>query len=630
MDRLAELMAALEDVKGDGGEEEITIEEEQDEEPLRIARDPKLPSPEDVECHRCCHIPFRSWCRWCVMGRGRGDPHLSSAGSTIPIVGLDYFFIDDEAVKKREELSYPQDADGEAALEAARATGALIKCLIVRCASTKCLFGHVIPRKGADEENFTVNLVVKNIEWLGHTEVIVKGDNEPSLQALIARTLEVIRVTAGVRSVTTETPPAYDSQSNGAVEVGVSLIRGLFRTIRLCLEARISKKIPTNHALMPWMLLHTCFLLNIKSRGSDGLTPWARARGRAFGQKIIGFGEKVLFKLPTKGPHAPANMSARWADAVLLGYSPSSNTYILSDSEDRIVTARSLSRLPMQNRWSADALAAIKATPWSERARHDPEVRFQDGNVPSETTAETAAPTPTRRFRINDADLRQYGFTDGCPQCTHVQRYGKAKAGLQHHNSCRQRILSEIAKTDAGKARLEAHQAREDRYLAEHIEHNDATTGTAPAHDATTGIMPASALSNIPDVTGGVDPPRSDVTRNVRFEDLPEPREDGPHPRDPSINARLLQPYDEVHQHIEAGRSAAEERSRHDPNEDVEGMDVDADETMGFIGSLEPNAGDYASELLLYSNLAARDVATDVKLAKPVRALCQRCTRRLE
>ena len=164
MDRLAELMAALEDVGGDGGEEEITIEEEQDEEPLRVARDPKLPSPEDVECHRCCHIPFRSWCRWCVMGRGRGDPHLSSAGSTIPIVGLDYFFIDDEAVKKREELSYPQDADGEAALEAARATGALIKCLIVRCASTKCLFGHVIPRKGADEENFTVSLVVKDIE----------------------------------------------------------------------------------------------------------------------------------------------------------------------------------------------------------------------------------------------------------------------------------------------------------------------------------------------------------------------------------------------------------------------------------------------------------------------------------
>ena len=72
MDKLAELMAALEDVEG---EEEITINEEQDTEPLKTARDPRLPSPEDVECHHCCHIPFRSWCRWCIMGRGRGDPH---------------------------------------------------------------------------------------------------------------------------------------------------------------------------------------------------------------------------------------------------------------------------------------------------------------------------------------------------------------------------------------------------------------------------------------------------------------------------------------------------------------------------------------------------------------------------
>ena len=148
---LAELMAALEDAEG---EEEITIEEEQDEEPLKIARDPQLPSRADVECHRCCHIPFRDWCRWCVMGRGRGDPHLASAGSSMPIVGLDYFFIEGDAIKNRDELDYEKDETGEAALDAARESGTLIKCLIIRCNTTKCLFGHVIPRKGADEEDF--------------------------------------------------------------------------------------------------------------------------------------------------------------------------------------------------------------------------------------------------------------------------------------------------------------------------------------------------------------------------------------------------------------------------------------------------------------------------------------------
>ena len=477
MDKLNELMAALEDADG---EEEITIEEEQDDEPLKVARDPQLPSQEDVECHRCCHIPFRSWCRWCVMGRGRGDPHLSSAGSNIPIVGLDYFFIDDDAVKRRDELDYERNAEGEAALEAARASGALIKCLVVRCKASKCLWAYVIPRKGADEEDFAANLVVQDVEWLGHTEIIIKGDNEPALQALIARTLELIRIKVDkVARVTTETPPTYDSQSNGGIEVGVMLIRGLFRTLRLCLEARIGKAVPVHHAVIPWLLQHTCFLLNVKSRGPDGLTPWARARGRPFGQKMVGFGEQILYKLPTKGPNSAANMAARWADAVILGYSRTSNTYILCTSEG-IVNARSLNRLPMQNRWSADVLSQIKATPWSERERHAPEVQFQDAAAAPEADSATAAPAPTRRFRINDADLRKHGFTDGCPQCAHVQRYGKAKQGVQHHERCRTRILGEIEQTDEGKLRLEAHRSREDRYLAEHVERSDAAPAPVP------------------------------------------------------------------------------------------------------------------------------------------------------
>jgi len=316
----------------DGREEDELVEiqeeeAEQDAEPLRVAKDPKLPSQEDVESHRCSHIPFREWCRHCVLGRGRGDPHFRTAGSSIPVVGLDYFFIDGDKVKARNQLDYSDDPAGEANLEAARAAGTLIKCLVVRCSATKNVFGHVIPRKGADEEDFAANRVVKIIEWLGHTELILKGDNEPALQALTARALELIRVrVAKVIKIGSETPPAYDSQSNGAVEVGVMLIRGMFRTIRLCLEARLDRKIPVDHALIPWLLEHACLLINAKSRGADGLTGWARARGRNFAQKLVGFGEKVLYKLPMKGPHAAANMDAKWADGACLGYSWTSNT----------------------------------------------------------------------------------------------------------------------------------------------------------------------------------------------------------------------------------------------------------------------------------------------------------------
>ena len=192
---LSDLMASIEDGKEDEEEIESENEEaEQDTQPLRVARDPKLPSHDDVECHRCSHVPFRDWCRHCVRGRGRGDPHLRTEGSSIPVVGLDYFFIEGDQLEKRKELDYPEDAAGEAALEEARSSGSLIKCLIIRCAASKCLFGHVVPRKGADEEDFVADLVVKAVSWMGHTELIMKGDNEPALQALIARALELIRI----------------------------------------------------------------------------------------------------------------------------------------------------------------------------------------------------------------------------------------------------------------------------------------------------------------------------------------------------------------------------------------------------------------------------------------------------
>ena len=129
------------------------------------------------------------------------------------------------------------------------------------------------------------------------------------------------------------------------------LIRGMFRTLRLCLEARINRRIPVDHALIPWLLEHTCMLINVKTRGPDGLTAWARARGRNFAQKLIGFGEKVVYKLPMKGPHAAANMDAKWADGAFVCHSWTSNTYAIETREGGITTARSLKRVPMANRW---------------------------------------------------------------------------------------------------------------------------------------------------------------------------------------------------------------------------------------------------------------------------------------
>ncbi len=179
LDPLEDLIADIEiTIEGDDNTEDV--------EPLKMAKDPKLPSAEEVAAHRQMgHIPYRSWCKFCLMGRGRGCQHRHAPGSMIPRIGVDYFFIVEGGVKHRKELDFELTPEGDAALEAARRKGDVVKAVLVRCMGTKCLFAHVVPCKGADEEDYVANMVAEDILWLGHVELILKGDNERSLQALI-------------------------------------------------------------------------------------------------------------------------------------------------------------------------------------------------------------------------------------------------------------------------------------------------------------------------------------------------------------------------------------------------------------------------------------------------------------
>ena len=86
---------------------------------------------------------------------------------------------------------------------------------------------------------------------MGNIRLIPKSDQEVALLALVSQTLTVMKFKVeGLASLTTEQSAAYESQPNGATEVAVSAIRGLRRTLRLCLEARVGKKVPDSHPLM--------------------------------------------------------------------------------------------------------------------------------------------------------------------------------------------------------------------------------------------------------------------------------------------------------------------------------------------------------------------------------------------
>ena len=98
-------------------------------------------------------------------------------------------------------------------------------------------------------------------------------------------------------------------------------MRAQFRTLKACLECRIGKVVPVGHPIAAWLLQHVCLLLNALKVGEDGMTPWMRARGRPFRQRLMGFAETVLYKLPLKGPRHDerGNMAPRWAQGVFMG-----------------------------------------------------------------------------------------------------------------------------------------------------------------------------------------------------------------------------------------------------------------------------------------------------------------------
>ena len=261
---------------------------------------------------------------------------------------------------------YPMNTEGDRKLEEDRGKGKIIKCIVIRCHESKAVLAHCVRQKGADEDGFVVDLVCQAVAWFGYTRLILKTDTEKSLLSLVKQALEAMRVEIkDVIQISYEHSPEYDSQSNGGTEVGIRAVRALFRTIKFCTERRIGQEIPVNHPLTTWLVEHVCTLLNALSVGTDGLMPWQRLRGRGFGQKLIGFAEAVMYKLPAKGPQhdVHGNMGERMSLGLFVGYNKVSNTYRIVTPDGQVVKARAILRRPLADRWRAEDIKNITVTP---------------------------------------------------------------------------------------------------------------------------------------------------------------------------------------------------------------------------------------------------------------------------
>ena len=76
---------------------------------------------------------------------------------------------------------------------------------------------------------------------MGLQRVVVRSDQEEAMKALVENVRQL-----GI-GIVVEHSPKYEKQCNGRAEQGVQQLEGMIRTLKLVLEDRVKKRIPTDH-----------------------------------------------------------------------------------------------------------------------------------------------------------------------------------------------------------------------------------------------------------------------------------------------------------------------------------------------------------------------------------------------
>ena len=331
--------ATDESVERVGGEVQAEEEnqgaiEEEEARVVRKATDPRQPTAAEREDHEATHLPFRSWCWACVMGRRTNPAHrkLPEDDREVQEVSLDYCF-----VRRRNEEQ-------------------VVTILLLKDRSSRALRAWVLQKKGVCLEEPT-ELVLEGIKDLGfQNRVLIKVDNEPAITALRD---EVLRRMPNA-AAPVEVPPR-ESQSNGSVENGVGLFKGLLRVHLIALEMKIEGQIPSHHPVGSWLVQHVASLVTKHLVGTDGRTPYERMTGKKLHEEGLEFGEK-LFARRQKESDANVVLDSRWAEGIWLGRSWGGVLHNVATGPNKILRTRGIQRKPLAARWSREDIELVKVT----------------------------------------------------------------------------------------------------------------------------------------------------------------------------------------------------------------------------------------------------------------------------
>ena len=185
---------------------------------------------------------------------------------------------------------------------------------------------------------------------LEHRDVVFKSDQEAALGDLLQ---EVVKRRGDARTFVEQSPVA-SSASNGVIERGNLSVEGQVRVLKDAFEARLGKKVPSDHAALAWLVEFAAVLIDRCEVGHDGKTPYERLTGKP--SKLLGleFGERLHFRR-CRAAGRMSKLDVSWQDGVFLEYRSLSGEVIVGTA-DGVLRTRTVRRRPEEQRWTSDCL----------------------------------------------------------------------------------------------------------------------------------------------------------------------------------------------------------------------------------------------------------------------------------
>ena len=331
---------------------------------------PKEPTAQERAEHELTHLPFRSWCKTCVMSKSRQD-HSKKLRLKQPVLQCDYSFFTDPKVEGSVTILNVRDV----------MSGLALAC--------------VVPNKGRSV--YAEGELRRFILETGRTFGVLQADPETSLVAL-AET-----VTSELGGLSLRKSPTEWKQAQGAVGNSQQLLYAQVRTLRQDLADRYGTLVPITSSVFTWLVKHAQFLLNNFAIRSDGLTPFERRWSKRYTSALCKFGEIVLCRLRGKQPKADPS----WVPGLWLGRDTSADMHVVGTTSG-VFKTRSIRRLPVSEQVDKQLLKDFQAKPW------DPKGRGEDTDVlvlPQAPEAQGLPPLPVQQTDGTSAvDSSQHGL----------------------------------------------------------------------------------------------------------------------------------------------------------------------------------------------------------------------------